>query len=255
MKKLRITTFIIALAAIISFSLVGCAKQTFDDIAYGDSTQAALSVVQSFNNAKTGMFNKIAEYETTDINETLSGTVKTVKISKFGRIAGVSFTQQKVITYSGDTESYVTTTHYNGVIYTDTNGTVIGTAAGSAIDIPAFISSFIPSIGESTPANATLVEEKQFEEVNYFRLTIAAGFINTERPQQGNLYIDEFKYEFGIHAQNNYLMMHRTIEVIVTDTPSATPGGNYWMVSSRHTITTILKNTGENVHIEIPVVS
>lgn len=253
MKKFKITTLVAAFITIISFSLAGCSNQTFDDITYVISEIPSLTAVQNFNTAKTGMFNKMVEYETTEIKETLSGTEKTVTISKFGRISGSSFTQQKVITYVGDNQSYVTTTHYNGVIYTDTNGVVTSVDSGTSADISAFISSFIPSINDATPNNVTLVEEKQFEDVHYIRLTVDPSFINDQNPLEGNYIISEFKYEFGIHAQNNYLMMYRQTEIIVTDIPSSTPGGNYWR-ELQHTTTTIFKNSGENVQIVIPVV-
>ena len=120
MKRLGMAAFMLTLVAVFSFVLVGCGSQTFDDIAYESSEQTALDAVRSFNNAKTGMLNKIVEYETTDIKETLvdsTGTIKTVKtvtINKFGRLLGTNFTQKTVTTYDGGTENYVTVTQYNG---------------------------------------------------------------------------------------------------------------------------------------------
>ena len=258
MKKISFFTMLTMLLFVSVMLLSACGEQTFDDVAYNSSEQSALSTIQSFNNAKTGMFNKTAEYETTDINITPGGTTKTVKISKFGRLNGIPFTQQRIITYSGESQSYVEITHYNNIIYTNTNGTVTSAAAGSAIDIPAFISSFVPTITDTTTApNVTAVEEKNFEDVNYFRLSMEIGFINKERPQTGNKYIDQFQYEFGIHAQNNYLSMYRTTEVVVTDIPvvNPAPDQNYWQVASNRVVTTILKASGENVSVTIPVVS
>lgn len=258
---------------LVALTFAGCGEQSFDDVSYNTAPIDATTAVQNYITGTTQMQSlTAAEYDTTIITTSADTPISATQtlVTLIGKLNAQPYVQIKLINHD---KTYVATTWYKGIIYTDNNGVVTSQSnPNPSADSTLILQNFSALMPAFTLAGTItqFVESaytKTFNGSAYFKLNMSISpsslsyfdtlIGNPLAPYQSNGFkkpvspsaISNFYYEFGLNSRTGYVQAFRTYYETQT-----VIGGVSTTVSTSKT-TTVLKAYGSNnVILSVPQV-